>query len=78
MSAKQNNTPVVNNPKQIVGVSLPIANPHHCPECSWQCTCDNQPCSCCQGNDIQCHALALTPKPINPHRIPSDLRNAPR
>lgn len=34
-----------------VSGSLPIANPHHCPECSWQCTCSNQPCSCCQGND---------------------------
>lgn len=25
------------------------ANPHHCPECSWQCTCSSQPCSCCEN-----------------------------
>ncbi len=31
--------------------SLPDANPHHCPECSWQCTCSDQPCSCCSGNE---------------------------
>ena len=28
-------------------VSLPDANPHICPECSWQCTCSDHPCSCC-------------------------------
>ena len=27
--------------------SPPISNPHHCPECSWQCYCSSQPCSCC-------------------------------
>ena len=37
--------------KARVSGSLPIANPHHCPECSWQCTCSSHPCSCCQGND---------------------------
>lgn len=31
--------------------SLPDANPHICPECSWQCTCSDQPCSCCSGNE---------------------------
>jgi len=31
--------------------SLPDANPHHCPECNWQCTCSDQPCSCCSGNE---------------------------
>lgn len=30
-----------------VSVSLPDANPHICPECGWQCTCSDQPCSCC-------------------------------
>jgi hypothetical protein len=30
-------------------LNLPNANPHHCPECSWQCTCSNQPCSCCEN-----------------------------
>ena len=30
---------------------LPDANPHICPECSWQCTCSDQPCSCCSGNE---------------------------
>lgn len=33
--------------KPNVSVSLPDANPHICPECSWQCTCSDQPCSCC-------------------------------
>ena len=31
--------------------SLPDANPHICHECSWQCTCYDQPCSCCSGNE---------------------------
>lgn len=26
---------------------LPEANPHHCPECNWQCSCSDNPCSCC-------------------------------
>ena len=30
-----------------VSVSLPDANPHICPECGWQCSCSDQPCSCC-------------------------------
>ena len=30
-----------------VSFSLPDANPHICPECGWQCTCSDQPCSCC-------------------------------
>jgi hypothetical protein len=30
-------------------LDLPDANPHHCPECSWQCSCSNQPCSCCEN-----------------------------
>jgi hypothetical protein len=32
--------------------SLPDANPHICAECSWQCACSDQPCSCCSGNDL--------------------------
>jgi len=28
---------------------LPEANPHECPNCNWQCTCSNQPCSCCSS-----------------------------
>lgn len=32
--------------------SLPDANPHTCPECSWLCDCSAQPCSCCSGNDL--------------------------
>lgn len=31
--------------------SLPDANPHICPECSWQCGCSDQPCSCCSDTD---------------------------
>ena len=31
--------------------SLPDANPHQCALCGWGCTCSNQPCSCCSGND---------------------------
>lgn len=28
-----------------------VEGPHQCPECSWQCTCSDIPCSCCQSND---------------------------
>lgn len=35
----------------LVSGSLPDANPHTCPECSWLCDCHSQPCSCCSGND---------------------------
>lgn len=27
---------------------MPIANPHQCEVCSWLCTCDKQPCMCCE------------------------------
>jgi len=37
--------------KPLVSGSLPVANPHNCPQCSWHCTCADQPCSCCSGND---------------------------
>ena len=38
--------------RRIIAIPLqasdkPVANPHECPECNWQCTCTDQPCSCC-------------------------------
>jgi hypothetical protein len=34
-------------------VTLKGNMPHACPQCNWQCTCNDQPCSCC-GPVVKC------------------------
>lgn len=54
-------TPIVREKKQTeqqcncnlphVSVALPESGLHQCPNCGWGCSCNDQPCSCCSGNE---------------------------